>query len=483
MVDPGGTANVRLRIRNTSDIVEEYRFTPVGEIAPYTTVDPPTLRLFPGTTASVELTIAPPRTPDATAGPNPYAVQIIPTEHPEATTVTEGNVTITPFSEIRAELVPHTVKGRFRGRPKLAIDNLGNTRLIASVSGVDKGDQLSYDVHPANVQIEPGRAGFVKATLKPRHITWFGRKENRPYRLSVLRSGTTPLGVDGTFVQKGILPRWLAGMIGLLVTLAVAMVALWFGFQPHVVSLAQAQAQPAGDPLPAATLPAAPASSPAAPTTAPAAPSTQAAAPGGGGQSSKAPAAPPAPAHFALMNQWTAQCADLPGTTGPAPGDPLDQFQCAYGSSDNQMWYLQRQGSATDGEPLYWIRNVFGPNLCLDLPGHGADSAGTGPDVASCSTPVDDDNELWELPPVNSTSAGGLGVLVRNYKSSLCLDVSDWAFNDTDKTPSAKLTVYTCSGTGPDWAANHGFDDHLWYLMESPSQSFLPTRAGEISVP
>ena len=482
MVDPGGTTTVRLRVRNTSDIVDEYRFTPVGEIAPYVTVEPPTLRLYPGTTGTVELTFAPPRSPDATAGPNPYAVQITPTEHPEATTVPEGNVTITPFTEIRAELVPHTVKGRFRGRPRLAIDNLGNTRLIASVNGADNGDQLSYDVHPANVQIEPGRAGFVKATLKPRRVTWFGRKENRPYRLSVLRSGTTPLGVDGTFVQKGVLPRWLAGLLGLLAGLAVAVVALWFAYQPNVVSLAQAQTQTAGDalPTPTATAAAALPSAPAAPTTAAAAPSTRAAS--GGGQSSKAPAAPAAPVQFVLLNQWTNQCADLPGNGTPALSDPVDQFQCAYGSSDNQMWYLQQQGTAPDGEPLYWIRSTLGSHLCLDVPGNGAASNGAGVDVFSCTTPVSDDNELWELPPVNSTASGGLGGLIRNYKSSLCLDVSNWAFNNSDKTTSAKLNVFTCSGTGSVWA-NHGFDDHLWYLMENSSQAYIPTHAGEISVP
>lgn len=102
---------MRLRLRNTGDVVDEYRFEPVGDIAPWTTVEPQPLRLYPGTTGTVELMFAPPRTPDATAGPNPYAVRITPTEHPEATTVPEGNLTITPFTEVRAELVPPTVKG------------------------------------------------------------------------------------------------------------------------------------------------------------------------------------------------------------------------------------------------------------------------------------------------------------------------------------------------------------------------------------
>jgi Clostridial hydrophobic W len=265
VVDPGSTTTVRLRLRNTSDVVDEYSFTPVGDLAPYVTIDPPLLRLFPGSTGAVQLTFAPPRTPEATAGPNPYAVQIVPREHPGATVVLEGNLTVTPFAEIRAELVPPTVKGRFRGRPKLAVDNLGNTRLTASISGSDNGDQLGYEFHPESVQIEPGRAAFVSTRLRPRQITWFGRKQNRPYRLALQRSGSAPVAVEGTFVQKGVLPRWLMTCLGLLLGLAVACVALWLGYQPQVVSLAQEQ------PVAVSALPAPTATAPTAtaPTAAP----------------------------------------------------------------------------------------------------------------------------------------------------------------------------------------------------------------------
>ncbi|MEU2583919.1 hydrolase [Streptomyces avermitilis] len=245
-VDPGGSTRVRLRLRNTGDVVDEYRFEPVGDVAPWTTVEPQTLRLYPGTTGTVELTFAPPRSPDAAAGPNPYAVRITPTEHPEATTVPEGNLTITPFTEIRAELVPPTVKGRFRGRPKLAVDNLGNTKLTASISGSDNGDHLSYDIHPGNVQIEPGRAAFVKATLKPRQIIWFGSKEQRPYAFSIQRSGTKPQPVEGTYVQRGFLPRWLATFLGVFMALAITFVMLWIAYKPQVRSAASEKLQEAG---------------------------------------------------------------------------------------------------------------------------------------------------------------------------------------------------------------------------------------------
>ncbi|RSS50731.1 peptidoglycan-binding protein, partial [Streptomyces sp. WAC06614] len=261
-VDPGGSTTVRLRLRNTGDVVDEYRFEPVGDVAPWTTVEPATLRLYPGTTGTVELTFAPPRTPDAAAGPHPYAVRITPTEHPEAVTVPEGNLTVTPFTEVRAELVPPTVKGRLRGRPRLAIDNIGNTRVTASVSGSDNGDELSYAVEPSNVQIEPGRAAFVKATLKPRAIIWFGSQQQRPYTLSIQRSGAVPLAVEGKYVQRGFLPGWLATVLGVLLALAITFVMFWIAYRPDVRTAAVERLQEAGAtllPTPAPTPPLQPA--------------------------------------------------------------------------------------------------------------------------------------------------------------------------------------------------------------------------------
>ncbi|GAB7103186.1 hypothetical protein JCM4814A_15000 [Streptomyces phaeofaciens JCM 4814] len=272
-VDPGSRTTVRLRVRNTGDVVDEYRFEPVGPVAAWTTVEPPTLRLFPGTTGTVELTFAPPRTPDAAAGPNPYAVRITPTEHPDTVTVPEGNLTVTPFTEVRAELVPPTVKGRFRGRPRLAIDNVGNTRVTASLSGSDNGDRLSYELQPGSVQIEPGRAVFVDTTLRPRQIIWFGSKEEQPYSLTVRRSGAQPLAVDGTFVQRGFLPRWLATALSVSVALAIAFVMIWLAYKPQVRTLATekaAQAEVTALPTPSAPAPSAPSapavSEPAAPS-------------------------------------------------------------------------------------------------------------------------------------------------------------------------------------------------------------------------
>ncbi|MFS8202775.1 RICIN domain-containing protein [Streptomyces sp. CWNU-52B] len=456
-VDPGGSTTVRLRLRNTGDVVDEYHFEVVGDLAPWARVEPQSLRLFPGTTGSVELTFAPPRTPDATAGPNPYAVRVTPVEHPEAVTVPEGNLTITPFTEVRAELVPPTVKGRFRGRPKLAVDNVGNTKLTASVSGSDNGDQLSYEIHPSSVQIEPGRAAFVKTTLKPRQIIWFGSKEQRPYTLAVQRSGVTPLDVEGMYVQRGFLPRWLATFFGIFLALAVTFVMLWIAYKPQVRSAATEKLEDAGistlapSPSPSVEAPKAPSVEPE--------PSESAAGDSGGGGGGAAPqptkdkpkSVVPA-SDILLQNADTRKCADIPGKGKGAQDGRVQQFACNESTDDNQLWDLDVRYPKLGprGSGLFVIRNVK-DQLCMDLPGTGAQPIHTAISESVCVGTVDD-NQLWW---VDKQESGAYWI--RNYASNnKCLEVG----GNAPTTDEVRLLIFDCTNT----------DDQEWKIVH-PSKT------------
>ncbi|WP_217146376.1 RICIN domain-containing protein [Streptomyces sp. AC627_RSS907] len=475
-VDPGSSTRVRLRVRNTGDVVDEYRFEPVGDVAPWTTVEPPTLRLYPGTTGTVELTFAPPRTSDATAGPNPYAVRITPTEHPDAVTVPEGNLTITPFTEVRAELVPPTVKGRFRGRPRLAVDNLGNTKVTASVSGSDTGDHLSYEIRPGNVQIEPGRAAFVETTLKPRQIIWFGAKEERPYTLAVRRSGVEPTDVEGTYIQRGFLPRWLATFFGIFVALAIAFVMIWIAYKPQVRTSATEQVQQAGTAL-------APSPSASAPLQAP--PPNGAESPvqappeqpqsdepkndgggggddkgdgggggGGGGEKEqpKKPDAEPAvvPASNVLLrNTTTTLCAELPGRDMGTIDGPVWQSDCNPTDADNQLWDLEVKDpkGGPGGTALFQIRNVK-DQLCMDLPNLGGNPYTTPVTEFTCAGTTKD-NQLWWVEKQESGA-----YWIRNFASNnACLDVAGSAVGVAE----AKLVIFDCAGS----------DDAEWEIVRT----------------
>ncbi|WP_030613511.1 ricin-type beta-trefoil lectin domain protein [Streptomyces sclerotialus] len=450
-VDPGSTASVRLRLRNTGDVVDEYRFVPVGDIAPYVTVEPASVRLYPGTTGTVELTFAPPRTPDATAGPNPFGVQVIPTEHPDATTVIEGNLTITPFTEIRAEMVPHTVKGRFRGRPKLAVDNLGNTKLTASITGADRSDELSYEIRPSNVQIEPGRAAFVDAVLKPRQITWGGHKQQRPFSLAVRRSGSEPVEVDGTYVQRSVFPYWLMTVLGLLLALTITGLILWFAYKPSVTSLAQEKPQDAAATLPKET-PAQPTQEPSQEPEKPAEegqpekpaqqePENKPAGGGGGGDQNNGM---PANTVRVLIKNWTNHtCADIPTAQGRVDG-PVHQAACNSSTNDNQLWNLDKRSDdgGPNGAPLFLIRNDK-DGLCMDLPDYGGARPATRVTEYKCNG-TNDDNQLWWV-----EKKGDNRFWVRNFKSdNMCLD-SQVADSD-----DRNLSIFPCQ----DEARNN----HQW---------------------
>ncbi|WP_108988824.1 RICIN domain-containing protein [Streptomyces coelicoflavus] len=444
-VDPGSSTRVRLRVRNTGDVVDEYRFEPVGDVAPWTTVEPQTLRLYPGTTGTVELTFAPPRTPDAVAGPNPYAVRITPTEHPDAVTVPEGNLTITSFTEVRAELVPPTVKGRFRGRPRLAVDNLGNTKVTASVAGSDTGDHLSYEIRPSNVQIEPGRAAFVETTLKPKQIIWFGAKEERPYTLAVRRSGVDPTDVEGTYVQRGFLPRWLATFFGIFVALAIAFVMIWIAYKPQVRSSATERTQQAGAalaPSPSATPETLPSSAESAPAEQPKVREPDVREPeddggdggGGDGGGEKAPAPGKSEKESSGGGDKEKPEPEAPETV--APGTTI------YGHASNRC--IEVAGHKwRDGAPLQiadctgknWQKWDFRPDgtirslgLCMDAT-WGGTANGTVVQVAVCSGN-----------PAQQFILAGPKDLV-NVQANKCVDVVDGKTGN-----GARLQLWECDG-------------------------------------
>ncbi|MFG2722439.1 peptidoglycan-binding protein [Streptomyces sp. NPDC048416] len=267
-VDPGGRATARLRVRNTGDTVEEYRLSVVGAPSGWARVEPDTLRLYPGSEGTAEISFAPPRSPDAPAGPASYGVRVEPREHPGVRDVLDGQVTVAPFTEVRAELLPPSLVGRFRARASVAVDNLGNTALTASLVLRDETNRLTYEMAPNSVQIAPGRAAFAKLSVRPQHVRWTGSTEQHRLTVAVRRSGDDKaLELTGTFEQRPVLPRWLLVAGSAAVAASVACVVLWMGFQPKVNTAAgEMQASSSAQPVPqGAESPLAPAPSSAPP--------------------------------------------------------------------------------------------------------------------------------------------------------------------------------------------------------------------------
>ncbi|MCC9308327.1 RICIN domain-containing protein [Kitasatospora sp. RB6PN24] len=159
---------------------------------------------------------------------------------------------------------------------------------------------------------------------------------------------------------------------------------------------------------------------------------------------------------FALYNDTTGKCADLPNYGSNPVNTPVTQYNCTLGPGDNQMWDWEATRSV-NGVQLYELVNDKS-GLCMDLPNYGSVPAGTRVSTYTCnySYPYNDNQEFYRI-WVNSTETE-----VVNLASGLCLDVSGWASDGSDMANNLPLTMYPCYNAS--WA-NGGYDDHLWSLV------------------
>lgn len=266
-VSPGGTATTTLTVRNDGDIVEAYTLEVVGDCAAWSTVEPARVSLYPGTSETVTLTFAPPRSHEVKAGETPLAVRVLPAEHPESVVVPEGTVTVEPFHELRTELEPRRRRGWLGARFRTAVQNLGNTPVDVAFTGKQAGEELRLGFTPGQKRLEPGESAEIRLKVRTAKLIWFGEPVTWPFEVEAAEvvapveapvavaagSGETvrpepvrpetggveavrPEPVPGEFLQLPVLPKWLLIVLAALLALLLA----WFALvRPAVKSTAK----------------------------------------------------------------------------------------------------------------------------------------------------------------------------------------------------------------------------------------------------
>ncbi|MEV7184641.1 hydrolytic protein [Kitasatospora sp. NPDC093102] len=284
-VAPGGVATTTLTVRNDLDIVEAYTFEVVGDCAAWTTVEPARVSLFPGTSETVTVRLAPPRSTATRAGEFPLGIRVLPVERPDLVTVPETTVTVTPFHELRAALAPRRRRGWLRGRYRASVRNLGNAPTGVTFSPGQAGEELRFRVTPEKLRLEPGESAEVRVQARTRKLIWFGKPATWPFEVTVGpeeradgkdgkngdrgtegKPETAPEAapapdqkpvLEGEFLQLPIFPKWLLALLAALIALLLA----WFALvRPAVRSSAkqaaeQAVAQQNATPTPPAGAP------------------------------------------------------------------------------------------------------------------------------------------------------------------------------------------------------------------------------------
>jgi hypothetical protein len=237
-IAPGQAGAIEMKVRNTGTVVDQFSFQALGEAAGWISVEPAQVSLFPGGEESVRVWFRPPRASTTLAGPTPFGIKVVSQEDSTGSVVEEGVVTVEPFDDRTAELIPRTSRGRGRGRHDLAIDNRGNTRVNASVTGVDPEGTLRFEFEPPAVAVEPGTAQFGKVSVQPASRFWRGAPKTLPFQLLIAEEGKAPVAVDGTMLQEPVLPKWLWKAVLALLALILLLVLLFLTVLKPVVKSA-----------------------------------------------------------------------------------------------------------------------------------------------------------------------------------------------------------------------------------------------------
>jgi len=228
-VTPGQETATSLRVRNTGQVVDQFAFKILGDGAPWISVEPPFLSLFPGAEGVVTITFRPPKSAEIPSGPLPFGIRVDSKEDPAGDFVEEGTIEVAAYIDIVAELAPRTSRGSRSATHDLAVDNRGNLRLNAQITATDPDKALDFDIDPPGVLADPGTAALSKIKVRPRKRFWRGTPRTHQFRVEVLSPGATPVGVDGAMLQEQVLPSWavraVVSTVGLILLVAIVWVA------------------------------------------------------------------------------------------------------------------------------------------------------------------------------------------------------------------------------------------------------------------
>lgn len=240
VVEPGSTGSTELQVHNAGQTVESYRLEPIGPDAQWLSIEPAELSLYPGTSGTAVLTVAPPRNSEALAGERPFGVRVVPVDHPNDMVAPEATLVVLPFADLGGELLPRTSTGISRGRHRLAIDNRGNAAVELSLRGQSETEQVRLGVVPDALLVPAGEAVFARVRVRPVRRVWRGTGPTHPFKMVATAPGGETVTVDGGYQQQPVLPSWVPRAIATAVIAALLLVGVWFTLmRPAVNSTAQ----------------------------------------------------------------------------------------------------------------------------------------------------------------------------------------------------------------------------------------------------
>lgn len=223
----GSPVTLVVTVSNTSDLIAGYEVRVLGADPSWVRVDPDDLRLFPGETTAVAVTLTLPE--GVPAGDRRFAVQVRDLADASLVAVEEIVLDVPAAARASITLDPPTVTAGSAAVFSVVVHNAGNTFQHGRVLARDPEARTAFRFTPAQFSLPPG--GSVSLAMQARaKRPWLGDPVLRPFELRLdgplAPPPDSPPAAAGVFVQKPRLARGLLALLGLLLAVTVFAVVI-----------------------------------------------------------------------------------------------------------------------------------------------------------------------------------------------------------------------------------------------------------------
>jgi len=205
-VKPGEEATAEVRIRNRSNVVDQYEIKVVGEPSRWSLTEPTTLSLFPDAEGVVQVRFRPVRSSEVAAGRKPFSVAVQSKASANMSAYQDGTIDVAPFREAALAIVPRTARGGESASYRVTVENHGNVPLQATVEGIDADELLTFRFDPPELLVAPGQSAYVQLLVQPRATFFDGPPQPHAFKVQLRADGTPPMTADATLLQEAV-PR------------------------------------------------------------------------------------------------------------------------------------------------------------------------------------------------------------------------------------------------------------------------------------
>ena len=240
--EPGGQAQVSVKVKNPGHLVEAFHMDVVGLDPTWWQVHPPELNIYPGKEESAVVILKPPANAHAPDEALPFGIRAVSALDAQRTVVEEGDLEVGRVLDLQGSITPVTSKGRWSGRHQISYVNWGNSPVHLRLTVKDDEEALGFQMEPEQLSVPVGGSASARLRVRPRNPFLRGAAVRRPFqvigesagsmpeagtpRSAMARAGVPDPGrpvLDGAIQHLPILSK---GVIALAVLLVAAIVGL-----------------------------------------------------------------------------------------------------------------------------------------------------------------------------------------------------------------------------------------------------------------